>query len=46
MPEEHLEAKYRCREAGNLFNNLEDHDVHYRRSHLQMEAGSLAEIYM
>lgn len=35
---------YRCRECGMLFDTLEEHDLHYRRMHGQVEAVSLAGI--
>lgn len=34
--------RYRCRECGMLFDTLEEHDLHYRRVHGQVEAVSLA----
>jgi hypothetical protein len=35
-------GRYRCRECGMLFDTLEEHDLHYRRMHGQIEAVSLA----
>jgi hypothetical protein len=35
-------GRYRCRECGMLFDTLEEHDLHYRRMHGQVEAVSLA----
>ena len=28
-----LEGKYRCRECGQVFNTLEEHDDHHRKVH-------------
>lgn len=35
-------GRYRCRECGMLFDTLEEHDLHFRRMHGQVEAVSLA----
>lgn len=35
-------GRYRCRECGMLFDTLEEHDLHFRRMHGQIEAVSLA----
>lgn len=41
-PEKAPGGRYRCRECGMLFDTLEEHDLHYRRMHGQVEAVSLA----